>query len=61
MNKTGARLLGFFAGTLIGWLWNGWGAPATGVQMSDGLLTALGPACVVVVEWLLVREQRGAR
>lgn len=42
MNKTGARLLDTFAAALIGWLWAGWGARWTGVQMSDGLLTSLG-------------------
>lgn len=58
MNKTGARILGSFVAALIAWLWAGWGAPATGVQMGDALLTSLGGACIVLVEWMLVKESR---
>lgn len=56
MNKTGARILGGFLAGLISWVWAGWGAPATGVSMPDAFLTTLGPACVVFVEWVLIRE-----
>lgn len=59
MNKTGARILGGFLAGLISWVWGGWGAPATGVAMPDAFLTTLGGACIVGVEWFLVRDQRG--
>lgn len=58
MNKTGARLLGAFAASLIAWAWKGWGERATGVPMADGFIASLGSAMVVLVEWMLVRPAR---
>lgn len=55
MNKTGARILGGFVAAVIAWVWAGWGEPLTGVEMGDALLTSMGGACIVIVEWLLVK------
>lgn len=56
MNKTGARILGGFVAALIAWIWGGWGEPATGVPLGDAMATTLGGACIVWVEWVLVKE-----
>lgn len=56
MTKTGARILGGFAAALVAWLWSGWGEPATGVSMGDAMLTSLGGAAIVIVEWILVKD-----
>lgn len=59
MNKTGARILGGFFAALIAWLWSGWGEPATGVALGSTMATTLGGACIVISEWVLVKEPIG--
>ena len=44
---------------MIAWAWKGWGEPATGVPLESTMATALGGACIVITEWVLVKEPIG--